>query len=150
MIKARVENLRDLQPVRQRRQGLPVGKQLFLILSVISILFNFLTPFTHSAFAAVDEYGYVEICTQNGVEKVRLSALPGASGDEMQMGEPCPACPDCPLCWFGKEPKLLLRQLHKLTQDVTHYGAQTVPGVQNQTPFDHHWVPSAPRAPPVT
>ena len=75
------------------------------VIALLAIFLNLLVPITHGLLSSAEASEVLEICTQNGIELVRVS---GADKGMTAEGKACPACADCPLCWFGKENQAFL------------------------------------------
>jgi len=116
------------------------------VIAVLAIFLNLLVPITHGLLSSADASEVIEICTQNGVELVRISGSDvGMTAD----GEACPACADCPLCWFGKENQVVL--LNTIIQLQNLELVQTGPFVNSSilTANNLQWRWPVARAPPL-
>ncbi|MBE7636456.1 hypothetical protein GUA87_06330 [Sneathiella sp. P13V-1] len=84
----------------ESRKG--VWGRVFAFLAILAISLNLMVPMTHSAYAAAASGSdFIEVCTKNGIELVSAKEIFGEEQQAAADAEPCDACPDCPLCWFG-------------------------------------------------
>ncbi|MBL4906141.1 MAG: DUF2946 domain-containing protein [Sneathiella sp.] len=78
------------------------SEKLFGFLAMLAVALNFLVPVTHGLVSSAQAGEFLEICTNNGIEIVKVNFASENSDAMDGMDEGCPACPDCPLCQFGK------------------------------------------------
>ncbi len=83
------------------------AEKLLGFLAMLAVVLNFLVPVTHSLIASADAGEYVEICTKQGIELVKVDLVHAGDGIQAAMQEDCSACPDCPLCQFGQAKPLI-------------------------------------------
>ena len=133
--------------LRRRPQGL---RYLFSLLGMLAIFLNLLVPMTHNAFAqGMGDEAFVEVCTQNGIEKINAAELlsPGETLQKNSEGF-CDACPDCPLCWYGTAAALKVYGLgypYIEDRDPNVIAIQSTPSRMAAL----HWTRPALRAPPA-
>ncbi|OUR78809.1 hypothetical protein A9Q83_06305 [Alphaproteobacteria bacterium 46_93_T64] len=93
-------NRRQVKAPRLILSFATLRKKSAAVAALLAILLNLLVPITHGLISSAEAFEVLEICTKNGVELVRVFE---ADAEAKNSGKACPACADCPLCWFGKE-----------------------------------------------
>lgn len=85
---------------RARRAGV-TRRRIFAWLAFLAVVLNMLVPVTHGLISSAEAGEFVEICTRNGVELVKLDLSADGEEDPAKMSGTCGACADCPVCHFG-------------------------------------------------
>lgn len=117
------------------------------IAALLAIFLNLLVPITHGLIASAEASEVLEICTQNGVELVRVQ---GDGVNFTAEGKACPACADCPLCWFGKENQAFLLDAVSNPLNLQVLRAEPLEDVAALASSRLMWQRPATRAPPLT
>ncbi|MEP3248130.1 MAG: DUF2946 family protein [Sneathiella sp.] len=76
-------------------------RKIFSWLAFLAVFLNMLVPVTHGLISSAEAGEFVEICTRNGVELVKLDLSADGEEDPAKMSGICGACADCPVCHFG-------------------------------------------------
>ncbi len=125
------------------------GRRFFSLLAMLSVALNFLVPVTHGFLMTAEAGEFLEICTRNGIELVRLD-IDGSKEETLQgvEDEACSACADCPVCYFGAIKPVLLQISDVETDRVSGPQHFTWPASRVLTRAPP-WIRPSPRAPPL-